>query len=176
MELSKTNLVVIQAYKKGYKTINGKVYSPLNKELKYILTDKGYPVISIPTGGHGARYPIKVHRLAAYEKFGDKIFEKGIQVRHLNGNKLDFTFENIQLGTGKQNCQDMPKEQRVRASKIAHTFMKRSISFELACKIRKELSQMTNYERGDCAKLARKHGISPKTVTGIRRGRFSTPY
>ena len=144
--------------------------------VKFILTDRGYPVISIPTGGSRGRYPIKVHRLAAYQKFGDKLFEKGMQVRHLNGNKLDFSFENIELGTGKENCQDIPKEQRVRASKIAHTFMKRSISFELACKIREELSKMTNYQLGDYAKLARKYRIEPHIVNGIRRGRFSTPY
>lgn len=173
MELSKTNLIVVKADELGYKTLNGKVYSPRNTEVKFILTDKGYPVISIPIGGKGGKYPIKVHRLVAYQKFGNKIFEKGIQVRHLNGNKLDFSFENIELGTAKQNCQDIPKERRIKASKTAHTYMKRRIPFEMACKIREELK---NYQKGDCAKIARKYNISSEIVRGIKRGRYSTPY
>lgn len=173
MILSKTNLIVIKAFEKGYRTLNGKVYSPRNTEVKFILTNKGYPVISIPIGGTGARYPIKVHRLAAYEKFGDKIFEKGIQVRHLNGNKLDFSFENIELGTGKENCQDIPTQQRLKASKIAHTYMNRRISFDLACQIREELK---NYQYGDCARIAKKYNIDLEIVVGVKRGRYSTPY
>lgn len=173
MILSKSNLILIYASKKGYKVIGNKVYSHRDKELKLLILPDGYPTISVSISNE-KRYPVKIHRLVAYQKFGDALFKKGIQVRHLNGNKLDFSFENIEIGTAKQNCLDKPKEQRLQASKKANSLMKRSIPFDLACQIREELKK--EYEYGDYARIARKYNINSETVRGIKRGRYSTPY
>lgn len=51
-----------------------------------------------------------IHRLQAYQKFGDKIYEKGIVVRHLNGDRYDNSYDNIDIGTNKDNKNDIPKE------------------------------------------------------------------
>lgn len=57
------------------------------------------------------------HRLQAFQKYGNKLFEKGIVVRHLDGNPLNNSFENIAIGTDHDNAMDIPKEKRrLRAS------------------------------------------------------------
>lgn len=40
-----------------------------------------------------------IHRLQAYQKFGDKIYEDGIVVRYLNGDRYDNSYDNIGIGT-----------------------------------------------------------------------------
>ena len=57
-------------------------------------------------------YRIKFGRLMAYQKFGDKIFEAGIVVRHLDGNPLNNSISNIDIGTPSQNCLDRDKVSR----------------------------------------------------------------
>ena len=49
---------------------------------------------------------VGVHRIAAYQKFGDAVFEGGVVVRHLNNNKLDNSLKNIELGTKSENYND----------------------------------------------------------------------
>lgn len=46
------------------------------------------------------------HRLVAFQKFGIKVFEDKIVVRHLNGNKLDNSPENIMIGSQNDNIKD----------------------------------------------------------------------
>ena len=173
MNLSKNNLALIEVCQKGYEVINGEILNHLNKKINFILTKKGYPIISVSIWN--TRYPVKVHRLVAYQKFGNAVFEKGIEVRHLNGNKLDFSFENILIGTAKENSQDKPKEKRLKCASYARAFMKRRISFNLACKIREDLNNL-DYKHGDYAKIAKKYQISSEIVRGIKRGRYSKPF
>lgn len=54
----------------------------------------------------GKVFSFQVHRLQAFQKFGEKIFEKGIVVRHLNGNPLDNSWKNIEIGTQSENQLD----------------------------------------------------------------------
>lgn len=173
MNLSKNNLAIVEALQKGYKIENGEVLNHLHKKINFILTKKGYPIISVSIWN--TRYPVKVHRLVAYQKFGNAIFEKGIEVRHLNGNKLDFSFENISIGTAKENSQDKPRKERLKCADYARSFMKRRIPFDLACKIRNDLNN-SDYKYGDYAKIAKKYKISSEIVRGIKRGRYSKPY
>lgn len=51
-----------------------------------------------------------IHRLQAYQKFGGKLYENGIAVRHLNGDRHDNSWNNIDIGTIKDNKNDIPKE------------------------------------------------------------------
>ena len=69
----------------------------------------------------GEKYPqnVPVHRLQAYQKFGDKIFESGTVVRHLDGNSLNNNFDNIEIGTQQENMMDIPTEQRIAHAKHA---------------------------------------------------------
>lgn len=55
--------------------------------------------------------------MVAYMKFGDKIYEHGMVVRHLDGNHFNNCFDNIEIGTQTDNIMDIPKEIRSNHSK-----------------------------------------------------------
>ena len=85
--LSKNNKAVKTAHEKGYKVKKtGQVFNPEGKEI-LINYSYRYPRFNISLNGEP--YPVKVHRLQAYQKFGDKLFGDGIEARHLNGDKRD---------------------------------------------------------------------------------------
>lgn len=46
------------------------------------------------------------HRVVALKKFGAQIFENKIVVRHINGNKLDNSPDNIMIGSQNDNIKD----------------------------------------------------------------------
>lgn len=86
--------------------------------LKPCMSDHGYLAISVHRfrGWITNIYPMKIHRLVAYIKYGNAALRKGIDTRHLNGDKLDNSWDNIAIGTRSDNMQDMPKELRMRIS------------------------------------------------------------
>jgi hypothetical protein len=113
-EVSKQELITKISVDKGYSVdINGNVFNKDGKQLSIGKSKKGYLSfnIKIEKGGNATRS--FVHRLQAYQKFGDKIFEQGIVVRHLNGISTDNSYDNIGIGTYSQNSLDVPKEKRV---------------------------------------------------------------
>lgn len=60
--------------------------------------------------------------MQAYQKFKDKIYEDNIVVRHLNGNSLDNTFNNIGIGSQSENMFDRPREERIKHGRLAASF------------------------------------------------------
>lgn len=74
-----------------------------------------YKVISLYFKGRMTQ--VLVHRIIGYLKFGDKIFEKGKQIRHLDSNSLNNKWENILLGTQSENEMDKPLHVRINTSK-----------------------------------------------------------
>jgi uncharacterized protein YerC len=154
---------MLRAYEKGYKVNNeGKVYNPRGKELKGYVNPKGYLQI-------GIRYDKKkgnldVHRLQAYQKFGDKIFEEGVQVRHLDGNALNNSSNNIELGTAYENTMDKSEETRFNSAVIATRKYQNSIrTFEERCEIYNELSKGTSYKN-----IINKYNISKSTLSYMK--------
>ena len=96
------------AYNKGYRafddgSIIGKNGNKLNLWMRsmylHFSVKKDNKVLKIP-----------VHRFIAYIKYGDKLFEKGIVARHLDGNHLNNNFNNIEIGTQSDNKKDMGKD------------------------------------------------------------------
>lgn len=67
---------------------------------------------------------VYTHRLQAYQKFGDAIYDGNIEVRHLNGNSFDNSYDNIAIGTPSENSMDKPAYKRQRASLIASSKLK----------------------------------------------------
>ena len=61
----------------------------------------------------------KWSRLQAYQKFDNLIFVEGIVVRHLNSDRGDDSWHNIDIGTQSQNLMDMPKEDRIKKARHA---------------------------------------------------------
>tara|TARA_B110000971_G_scaffold156400_1_gene159759 strand:+ start:198 stop:677 length:480 start_codon:yes stop_codon:yes gene_type:complete len=110
--MSNFNRNEVKAYNLGYR---------VNKNGELIGL-KGNPV-----GSHsGGYYRIKIrengkfinclsHRLQAYQKYGNKIYQSGIVCRHLNGDSLDNSIDNIAIGTQSDNIMD-----RKQADRIAH--------------------------------------------------------
>ena len=126
MELSVTNKSVKFAYDKGYRVDEkGNVW--YNGKQRKLCDNWGR------TGGklyysfcvrndEGKPKNVLVHKLQAYQKFGEKIFENGIVVRHLNDNSLDNTYANIEIGTQQDNSMDIPSERRLSHAKHAASF------------------------------------------------------
>lgn len=107
------------AWEKGY-YVNGlgEVYS---KWRQLSLNNyKGYLYFTIRIDDRPRK--VNVHRMQAYQKFKDKIYEDNIVVRHLNGNSLDNTFNNIGIGSQSENMFDRPREERIKHGRLAASF------------------------------------------------------
>lgn len=122
------------AFDKGYRVVGGHVLSPNNKKMSMYLKHRGcisYPAFrlyvsgNISISGVPKRYDVLVHRLVAYQKYGNAIYDDGICVRHLDGDPLDFSDDNIEIGTHSQNMMDIPEAIRQRSAKTAASYKRK---------------------------------------------------
>jgi hypothetical protein len=113
------------AYEMGYRvTEKGNVISMINKERKLDLNKHGYYRFSIKINKNSVR-ACMVHRLVAFQKFGEKIYEEGIEVRHKNNIRTDNSYDNILIGSHSQNMLDLPKEDRQKYAEYATSFIRK---------------------------------------------------
>lgn len=112
--MSRLNRTLITAYDKGYRIIKG-IVKYKKRKIKPGITTSGYQKFAI-RNENGERAEAMVHRLVAYQKYGDKMFEEGIQVRHRDGNILNNLRNNILIGTSSQNQLDKSPEVRLRCA------------------------------------------------------------
>lgn len=118
----KVNDRILAAIAKGYSVDKqGDVW--YNDNLRVLRCNRGYMEFSIRCDGEKKPQNVPVHRLQAYQKFGDKIFQSGIVVRHLDGNPTNNAYDNIEIGTHQQNMMDIPVEQRIAHAKHAASAM-----------------------------------------------------
>lgn len=97
------------AYEKGYRvTPEGKVLGLKVNERKLVIGSTGYYEFSYRKDAPD----IAVHRMQAFQKFGVRIYEDGLVVRHLDGNPLNNHIDNIGIGTQADNMQDRRPEVR----------------------------------------------------------------
>lgn len=109
---------------RGYRmSKDGTVTNPKGKVLKGVLHQQGYKVTTHLIDGKLIQ--IYFHRVQAFLKFGHKIYEDKMVVRHLNGDKTDNSFDNIGIGTDKDNAMDMSEEMRRNRAAYARTFIPR---------------------------------------------------
>ena len=106
--MSKLNEQLVYAYEMGYRCIKNILTNPDGRILKGGIDKDGYKYFHPFKKGLN----IKVHRLVAYQKYGDKLFEEEMEVRHFDNNKLNNSEDNIRIGTHQQNMMDIPKKQR----------------------------------------------------------------
>jgi hypothetical protein len=108
-----------KAFEKGYRVLSdGRVkFGKKFRKLNYQNTKYKYWRFTVQF--HGEFAQIYVHRLAAYQLYGEYLFKKGICVRHVNGNSLDNDFKNIKIGTASDNMMDKSPYIRMRSAKIA---------------------------------------------------------
>ena len=113
-------------YNKGFRMNKaGEFFNPRGKIVKGSLS-QGYRKYKKRIEGDCNKYKyIKFSRFQAFCKFGDKIYEDGIVVRHLNGIRDDDSWSNIEIGTQSQNMLDRPaEERREHAMKATKAMMK----------------------------------------------------
>lgn len=98
MEYNKHEVI---AKERGY-TISedGIVYNPKNKSVGTSGKNR-YKYFSFRINDKIIK--VYFHRFQAYNKFGNKIYDEGMVVRHLNGNILDNSIANIEIGTNSDN-------------------------------------------------------------------------
>ncbi|QVG64002.1 hypothetical protein Mithridates_00115 [Acinetobacter phage Mithridates] len=125
--MSQANRNVVRAYELGfYFDFNThELVRPTGyrrKEFK-LYGKQRYPVDAFIEDGRSRSF--KIHRLAAYQIFGSAIFRKGLVVRHLDDNPLNISYENLSVGTVKDNSCDVPVEIRSERLKHARSFQKR---------------------------------------------------
>ena len=112
------------AKEKGYfVTKGGECFSPNGNKLGKSKNKEGYRQFAIRFNGTPRK--LNIHRLQAYQKYGENIFKEGVEVRHLNGDKSDNSFENICIGSHKENMMDIPKEKRLSISLHATYFWRK---------------------------------------------------
>lgn len=100
---------------KGYYVDNeGILFNKKGQKLSVSKNNKGNGYYSFNIRVNGSK-PTRsfVHRLQAFQKFGDELFKEGVVVRHLDGDSTNNSFSNIALGDNFDNAQDIPKEKRV---------------------------------------------------------------
>ena len=119
MAKNNQNLVLL-AVEKGYVVHkDGHVSSNKTENLKLKTHKQGYKTFTIRVS-KTQKMTLTVHRLQAYQKYGDKVFDENLEVRHLNGNPGDNSFDNIVLGTHQENMLDIDKETRRRMASNAN--------------------------------------------------------
>lgn len=99
---------------------------------------------------------IYIHRLQAYTKFGNALFEDGVKTRHGEGGHLDNSWDNINIGTHAANMQDIPvKKRRSAQSK------RKKLSDD---QVREVLKLYDSDQGWSYGKLGKKYGVSRFTI------------
>lgn len=110
--------------KRGYTmTDNGECFNPKGQKISGIVSTSGYLRSAIKVDGKHTQF--KFHRFMGYLKFGDRIYQQGMQIRHLDGNPQNNSRENIEIGTQRDNSYDIPKEKRLQSALKATQKVKR---------------------------------------------------
>lgn len=122
--MSDFNKNEVIAYNKGYRITEDGVAIGLKKEKIGYKNKEGYVRIKIRDES-GNNINVNAHRLQAYQKFGEKIYDKGIVVRHLDGNPSNNSHDNIDIGTMSDNMMDRDPEERRRHAIHASSFAKK---------------------------------------------------
>lgn len=111
--MTTSNDWIITAHRRGYRVADdGRLLNPAGIPLRPQRNRDGYlwfrPAKAAP--------PVRVHRLQAFQRFGAAMFEPGLQVRHLDGDRGNNRPENIALGTAAENERDKPAGVRMAAA------------------------------------------------------------
>ena len=136
---------------------------------------KGYPLQTIVDEGGYHRFNVSIDtekrkvavaRLQAWQKFGEKIFEPGLEVRHLDGDSGNNARHNIEIGTKSQNTMDKLPEVRLRVARTAAQ-ARRKLSDDEVVSLRQDRSNGMKV-----ADVAAKYGISKGNASDIINGKL----
>lgn len=105
---------------------------------------QGYKKIQVTICGKAR--DVFLHRIQAYNKYGSKLYEKGIQVRHLNDIKTDNSSDNIALGTATDNLNDRGRE-KIMADQKKATDASKKYSDEKVLQIKEFYKKNNNSQK-----------------------------
>lgn len=109
---------------RGYQvTEDGRLLNPKGKIIGDVINSNGRKGSCVRVKGKKVNF--FHHRLQAFQKYGLALFEKGIEVRHLNNNPLDNSWDNISIGTHSQNMMDIPEQIRIKKALHATSFVRK---------------------------------------------------
>jgi len=115
--ISSRSAAIVSAVERGYRvTSTGDVIGLRGRKLDLCVGSTGYLQTGIATGGR--RITLTVHRLVAYCKYGVALFDAEC-VRHLDGNPLNNSWDNVVLGTHSENMIDIPVSVRLAKGQVA---------------------------------------------------------
>ena len=161
--MSKQKEILLLAIERGYIVDKaGNVFKD-DKGVKGSVSNRNYKKFNIRNLNYES-HPVFIHRLQAYQKYGDKIFEEGIVVRHLNGNSLDNSWDNIELGTSSENQMDRSEECRKNSSMKATRAYQNSIrTYEERFAIYKKIKNGVSYNN-----ISKNRNIAKSTLSYIK--------
>lgn len=113
----------IYLYKKGYRITDDGII--LNKNGEQISGSNQSGYLRIGFRFNKKSYHCNVDRLQAFQKYGEALYGDNIMVRHLDGNSLNNTWENIAIGTNSDNQMDIPERIRISRALYATSFMRK---------------------------------------------------
>lgn len=150
---------VVEAYNKGYRvTEDGSVLSPDKSARKTRLeVRRTYRILTFNVSVGSSKVPIAVHRLAAYQKFKERMLEPGVMVRHLNGDSTDNSPANIAIGTASDNARDRSVLDRVMHARKAGSAS--SLPVSVWDKIEADHKSGIGYKR-----LSKMYGVAISTL------------
>jgi HNH endonuclease len=102
--------LLLEAVRRGYRVdTEGNAFGPTGRKLSRRV-GSGYYAIGLKVEGRPMN--VELHRIAAFQLYGEAVFAEGIEVRHLDGNCSNNAATNLVLGTPSQNSMDRSPEQR----------------------------------------------------------------
>lgn len=173
---TKTHTRILEAVEKGYTvTEDGEFFGPKGKLSIRKSGKQRYPTFSTNWGGYV--FGVPAHMFAAYIFYGEKCFEEGVVVRHLNADTEDLSKENILLGSYSDNEYDKSEEKRTEAAKKARAAQGKSsfsakLSKEAVREIRDFYSKLAGKKapNGSLKALAAKFGVSTTVIINVKNG------
>lgn len=113
-----------KAYEKGYRiTEQGDVIGLKGEKVGYNKMN-GYIGFKM-RDSDGKNLGVSAHRLQAYQKFGETIYQTGTVVRHLDGDPKNNSIDNISIGTMRDNILDRPANERLEHALHATSFWRK---------------------------------------------------
>lgn len=81
-----------------------------SKKIDRIYKGQAYPQFALSYKGKCRTLP--VHKIIAIQKFGIAHLFEGLDVRHLDDDPMNMSFDNIEIGSRSQNIMDIPPNRR----------------------------------------------------------------
>lgn len=162
--MSKARRIIETAYARGYRvTKNGVLVSSSGYKPKLMIGSNGYLYHTISIRKEKNRScKFHIHRYVAYCKYKEVIFDKGLQVRHLNGNLKDNSWDNIRIGTCSENMMDKSPEVRKQSALNAAKKLRKLTDAEV-----RDIRFFSNSCTYSYQQLAERYKVSKSTIAYI---------